>query len=139
VNYVSSVSDAKLVVEAVQQIGQRAVAVKADVSEQDDVCEMIEFVDRHFGRLDILVSNAATGGFRWVLDANARHFEATMNTNVRALIYLVQSAAPLLEKSPGRAKVVALSSHGSHMALPMYGLIGASKAALESLGTAFDA
>ena len=39
----------------------------------------------------------------------------------------------LLERLEGRAKVVALSSHGSRMALPMYGLIGASKAALESL------
>jgi hypothetical protein len=56
-----------------------------------------------------------------------------MNTNVRALMFLVQSALPLLERSNGRSKVVALSSHGSQMALPMYGLIGASKAALEAM------
>ncbi len=109
------------------------IAVKADVSEQDDVSEMIDHVRKTFGRLDILVSNAATGGFRLVIGASARNFEAAMNTNVRALMFLVQSALPLLERSEGRAKVVALSSHGSHMALPMYGLIGASKAALESL------
>jgi enoyl-[acyl-carrier protein] reductase III len=35
--------------------------------------------------------------------------------------------------SPHRRKVIALSSHGSHRALPAYGLIGASKAALESM------
>jgi enoyl-[acyl-carrier protein] reductase III len=133
VNYVTSASDAQRVVEEIQQLGRTAVAVKADVSEQDDVQEMMEFVERTFGRLDILVSNAATGGFRWLMTANAKHFEAAMNTNVRALMYLVQSSYKLLEKSPGRAKVVALSSHGSHMALPMYGLIGASKAALESM------
>jgi enoyl-[acyl-carrier protein] reductase III len=56
-----------------------------------------------------------------------------MHTNVLPLIYLVQAALPLLSRGPGRGKVVAISSHGSHMALPMYGLIGASKAALESL------
>jgi enoyl-[acyl-carrier protein] reductase III len=39
----------------------------------------------------------------------------------------------MLERSEGRSKVVAISSHGSHKALPAYGLIGASKAALESL------
>lgn len=133
VNYASSVEGARQTVEAVQRLGRRAVAIKADVTEQDDVCEMIDYVKQSFGRLDIMVSNAATGGFRPVLGASAKNFEAAMNTNVRALMYLVQSAVPLLEKSPGRAKIVALSSHGSQIALPMYGLIGASKAALEAL------
>ena len=53
-----------------------------------------------------------------------------------ALLFLVQEALPLLERKPprtGRAKVIALSSHGSNMALPWYGLIGSSKAALESI------
>jgi enoyl-[acyl-carrier protein] reductase III len=133
VNYVSSVDGARQTVAAVQGLGRRAFAVKADVTEQDDVSEMIDYVEQTFGRLDIVISNAATGGFRPVMGASAKNFEAAMNTNVRALMYLVQSAVPLLEKSPGRAKIVAISSHGSMIALPMYGLIGASKAALESL------
>ncbi|HEX3727016.1 MAG TPA: SDR family oxidoreductase [Pirellulales bacterium] len=133
VNYVSSVDAARQTVEAVQRHGRRAIAVKADVSEQDDVREMVEFIKQSFGRLDIVVSNAASGGFRPVMGASAKNFEAAMNTNVRALMYLVQSTVPLLEKSPDRAKIVALSSHGSQIALPWYGLIGASKAALEAL------
>ena len=133
INYVSSVENAQQTVAAVQRYGRRAIAVKADVCEQEDVSEMIDHVRQTFGRLDILVSNAAAGGFRLVIGASARNFESAMNTNVRALMFLVQSALPLLERSEGRAKVVALSSHGSQMALPMYGLIGASKAALESL------
>ncbi|HEV3024976.1 MAG TPA: SDR family oxidoreductase, partial [Pirellulales bacterium] len=133
VNYVTSTEGARQTVEEVQRLGRRAVAIKADVTEQDDVSEMIDYVKQSFGRLDIVVSNAATGGFRPVMAASAKNFEAAMNTNVRALMYLVQSALPLLEKSPGRAKIVALSSHGSFIALPMYGLIGASKAALESM------
>jgi enoyl-[acyl-carrier protein] reductase III len=133
VNYVSSADGARETVRAVQQFGRRAIAVKADVSEQLDVGEMIDYVRQTFGQLDIVVSSAASGGFRPVMGASARNFEAAMNTNVRALMYLVQSAVPLLEQSPSRAKIVALSSHGSQIALPWYGLIGASKAALESL------
>src|SRR6185503_12390860 len=49
------------------------------------------------------------------------------------LLTLVQNARDLLVRNEGRAKVIALSSHGSHRALPHYALIGASKAALESL------
>lgn len=133
VNYVTSRGAAERVAGAIRDLGRRTAVVKADVSEQEDVVAMVDFVRSSFGRLDILVSNAATGGFRPLLTATSRHFEATMNTNVRALMFLVQAAFPLLERSVGRAKVIALSSSGSHLAHPQYGLIGSSKAALESM------
>lgn len=132
-NYVTSRSAADQTAEMVAALGRRVAVVKADVSEQDDIESMLDFVRDEFGRLDILVSNAASGGFRPLLSATARNFEAAMNTNVRALIYLVQAAMPLLEKAEGRAKVIGISSHGSHLALPYYGLIGGTKAALESI------
>ncbi len=133
VNYVTSQTQAQEVAQEIQRLGRRAATVKADISEYEDVGAMIEFIHKKFERLDVLISNAASGGFRSLLDANARHFEATMNTNVRALLNLAQAALPLLKQTNGRSKIVALSSHGSWRALPAYGLIGASKAALESL------
>jgi enoyl-[acyl-carrier protein] reductase III len=132
-NYVTSQSAATEVATEIQALGRRVATVKADVSEPDDVAAMLEFVQQRFGRLDVLISNAASGGFRQLLDASPRHFENAMNTNVRALLLLAQAARPMLERTEGRGKVVAISSHGSHKALPAYGLIGASKAALESL------
>lgn len=133
VNYLSSQTAATEVAQQIQQNGRRSVVVKADVSEQEDVAAMIEYVREKFGRLDIIISNAASGGFRPLMNAKKSHFDGAMSTNVLALIHLVQSAQSLLTRSDGRARVVALSSHGSHLALPSYGLIGASKAALESL------
>ena len=133
INYVTSRAAAMEVGQEISAIGRRAVVVKADISEADDVQSMVEFVDEELGQLDIVISNAATSGFRPLLEATPRNFEAAMQTNVLALIHLVQAAMPLLEKGEQRGKVVAISSHGSHMALPMYGLIGGSKAALESI------
>lgn len=133
VNYVTSQSAANEVAEKIRAMGRRAAVIKADVSEQEDVSSMLEFVGQTFGRLDVLVSNAATGGFRPLLDTSPRNFEAAMNTNVRSLLFLVQAAMPLLERKEGRAKVITLSSHGSRIAIPMYGMIGTSKAALEGL------
>lgn len=144
VNYVTSSSAAKEVADAICLMGRRAATVKADVSEPEDITSMLEFVGNAFGKLDILVSNAASGGFRSLLSATPRHFEATMKTNVQALMLLTQAALPLMQPvgdaarsgtSPAgqRRKIIALSSHGSHRALPAYGLIGASKAALESM------
>lgn len=132
-NYVTSQSAVMRVAESIDRIGRKVAVVKADVSEQEDIEEMIQFVDSTFGRLNIVVSNAATGGFRSLLDADSRHFDAAMHSNVRPLIYLVQQSLRFLEQGPGRGKVIALTSHGATMALPSYGLIGASKAALEAL------
>jgi enoyl-[acyl-carrier protein] reductase III len=139
VNYVTSSSAAKEVADAICAMGRRAATVKADVSEPEDIASMLEFVGNAFGRLDILVSNAASGGFRSLLAATPRHFDAAMKTNVQALMLLTQAALPLLHRDPQssdaarRRKIIALSSHGSHRALPAYGLIGASKAAIESM------
>ncbi len=133
VNYVTSRNAALEVARRIRDLGRRAYVIKADISEEDDIHCLMEFVKEHIGRLDILVSNAASGGFRPLLGASAQHFHAAMNLNVLALMHLVQAAAPLLERRSGRAKVIAISSHGSQIALPMYGLVGTSKAALESM------
>ena len=133
-NYVTSRKAAMEVAAEIEKYGRKCYVLKGDVSEQDDVQSMLGFVRDHVGRLDILVSNAATGGFRQMLAATKNNFDAAFHTNVLALLYLVQAAMPLLEVSKShRRKIVTLSSHGSTSALPMYGLIGSSKAALESL------
>lgn len=133
INYVTSRKAALEVAERVRDYGSTAAVVKADVSRREDVEAMIEFVKMEFGALDVLVSNAATGGFRPLMATTDNNFEAAMNVNVRPLIYLVQAALPLMEHAEGSAKVIAMSSHGARMALPMYGTIGSSKAALEAI------
>lgn len=133
INYVTAREPALEVAEQIKALGRNAAVVRADVTERMDVDDMLAFVGEKFGHLDILVSNAATGGFRPLLAATDRNFEAAMNTNARALLYLVQASVKLMADKPQRSKIVAISSHGSHMALPMYGVIGATKAALEAL------
>ncbi len=118
INYIAARSAAEEVAAAVLALGRRTAVVKADVAEPEDVAAMMDFVKETFGTLDILVSNAATGGFRPLLTTTPHQFEVAMSTNVGALIVLMQTAMPLLERSAGGAKVIAL---------------GATKAALESL------
>jgi enoyl-[acyl-carrier protein] reductase III len=133
VNYVTSGREADDVAAQIAALGRNAACVRADVGEEEDVADMVGFVEREFGRLDVLVHNAATGGFRPLAATTQRHFDAAMHTNVLSLVHLLKAATPLLERADGRGKVVVLSSHGTHMALPMYGLIGGSKAALTAL------
>ena len=133
INYVTSAGEANLVAEQIAALGRSVACIRADVSHEEDVEEMLRFVTAEFGQLDILVHNAATGGFRPLAATTQRHFDAAMHTNVLSLVHLLKSATPLLEQANGRGKAVVLSSHGTHMALPMYGLIGGSKAALTAL------
>lgn len=133
INFISSQRAANEVAEEIAQLGRQAMTIKADMSEAEDIACMFEQLHSQFGRLDILVSNAASGGFRHLLNASPANFEAAMNTNVRSLMLATQAALPLMTGGGIRRKIIALSSHGSHRALPAYGLIGASKAALESM------
>lgn len=133
INFVTSQSAASEVAGEIARLGRSAITVKADMSEPEDIASMLEIVGNEFGKLDFLISNAASGGFRQLMDASPANFEAAMNTNVRALMLLAQTALPLMRHEGPRRKIIALSSHGSHRALPAYGLIGASKAAIESL------
>ena len=133
INYLNSSDLARQVAKEVQALGRKAYTVKADVTQGDDVAQMMEYVADHVGQLDLLISNVAGGGFRDLMKAELIHFRAAMETNVMPTLALVRAGQTLLESSEFGARVVALSSHGSSRAIPSYGLIGASKAALESL------
>lgn len=133
VNFLNSPDRAKEVVNSIQNCGGRAVAVRADVSERDDVHAMMEIIGEHFGQLDIIVSNAAAGGFRPLTQVTPASFDSILRINTAPVLWLTQAALPLLQASQSIARVIAISSHGSIRGIANYGAIGASKAALESL------
>ncbi|MEE2904006.1 MAG: SDR family oxidoreductase [Myxococcota bacterium] len=136
ITYLNAPADAQEVAGEIMALGRKTLVLKADLSEEEDIKHLVDTVNEHFGELDILVSNAAGGGFRPAMNVSTNNFEYAMNLNARAFMLLMQEAAPLLKRSPdrpGRAKAISISSFGAVRALPMYGAIGATKAALEAL------
>lgn len=136
VNFLSSQEKAVEVAKEIDSINAShadVMLVKADVSRREDIQSMVEEVESRFGGLDIIVSNAAAGGFRALSELTPVNFEAVLRTNASPVIWLAQAAAKSLGTGPHNGKVVAVSSHGSRWSVPHYGAIGASKAALESL------
>jgi enoyl-[acyl-carrier protein] reductase III len=89
----------------------------------------IEF-RKHFDRLDILVSNAASGVLKPTLELSLKHWRWCLETNALALNLLTQRAVLLM---PSGGRIIAISSLGAVRAIPGYAFIGASKAALEAL------
>ena len=130
VNYVRHKQDAQKTAAEVEQRGQRCLLVKANVAKEADVSTMFEAISEAFGSLDVLVSNAASGVLKPVLELTERHWNWAMDINARALLSLVQHGMPLMKRG---SRVIAVSSLGSIRAIENYTTVGASKAALESL------
>ena len=130
VNYVRHKQDALATAKEVEKFGQRCLLVKANVARESDVDSMFEQIAEEFGCLDVLVSNAASGVLKPVLELTERHWNWAMDINARALLSLVQHALPLMKEG---GRVIAVSSLGSVRAIENYTTVGASKAALESL------
>ena len=130
VNYFSSAEEAEALSRELETQGVRSFSFQADVTDHPAIEEMFEAIRAEFGKLDILVSNAASGVLRPALEMTSKHWRRCMETNALALNYLVQQARSLMGRG---SRVLALSSLGAHRAVPDYAFVGASKAALESL------
>jgi NAD(P)-dependent dehydrogenase (short-subunit alcohol dehydrogenase family) len=103
---------------------------RADLTTPEGVQKVAAVVEAAGAPLGGLVHCAATGVHRSVVELTSRHLDWTMALNVRSFFELVKLLLPRL--GPG-SSIVALSSPGASRAVPEYGLVGASKGALESL------
>ena len=134
VNYYNSHAEAASLCEEIGRLGRRAIALQGSVGDPDSVAEMFTALKGSFERLDIVISNAASGVLKPALEMKLKHFRWCMETNAFALALLAQHAAPMMRDG---GRIVAMSSLGSQRAMPHYGFVGASKAALEALVRTF--
>ncbi len=132
VNFFRNRPPAEATAEAIRDLGRKALVIKANVGDLDDLNSLFDRVDNCFGRLDVLIHNAASGYNRPSLKQRPKGWDWTMNINARSLLFGAQRAANIMQKNGG-GKIVAISSLGSQRVLPDYVSVGASKAALESL------
>jgi enoyl-[acyl-carrier protein] reductase III len=130
INFFRSRDSSKAAVAEIEAKGVHSVAVRANMGNEEQIAPMFEEVKKAFGKLDILVSNAALGHFGNVLDVNDKMWDVAMATNAKALLFSAQEAVKMM---PNGGKIVALTSLGSHRYIPGYAAIGVSKAAIETL------
>jgi enoyl-[acyl-carrier protein] reductase III len=132
INYARSRSAAQEVANEIEALGRKVLIVKANVGDVEKIKQMFTQIDEAFGRLDIFVSNAASGVLRPAMELEESHWDWTMNINSKALLFCAQEAAKLMERNGG-GKIVSISSLGSIRYLKNYTTVGVSKAALEAL------
>lgn len=132
INYNRSKTAAQETAAEIEKLGVKTLTVKANVGQPEKIKEMFVKIDEEFGRLDLLVSNAASGVLRHIMELEESHWDWTMNINAKALLFLGQEAAKRMEVVGG-GKIVSISSLGSIRYLKNYTTVGVSKAAIEAL------
>ena len=90
----------------------------------------MESVRNRFGRLDILINNAASGVNRSGMELEEKHWDWTLDINTKAPWLCTKEAVPLMARG---GRVVNISSLGAGRVLPNYLSVGVSKAGLEAV------
>lgn len=111
VNYSASAQAAAEVVKTIEAAGGRAAAVQADVGGLASHEPLIRAALERFGRLDILVNNAAIDRRVPILDAAPEQWDAVFNVNLRGPYFLAQRAAKEMVKTGGGAVLNISSVH----------------------------
>ncbi|KAL8928900.1 MAG: hypothetical protein Q9172_000738 [Xanthocarpia lactea] len=130
INYLSNPSSAE---ELVETIGHdRALAVKANVSDVIEIEKLVKQAVDKFGKIDILIPNAGTAPMKDLEQTTEDDFDYTMALNVKGPYFLCQKAAPHM--APG-SHVVLLSTSvcKNSSIMPNYLLYITSKGAIEQM------
>src|SRR3954464_15285536 len=131
VNYASSKEGADRVVSEIAAEGGKAVAVRGNVADQDDIRRLFTETREVFGRLDILVNNAGIYEFAPIEQVTAEHFHRQFDLNVLGLILTSQEAGQHF--GPEGGCIVNISSVVSSFAPPNAAVYSATKAAVDAV------
>jgi len=124
VHYGTSAKDAAEVVGKIEEMGRKAVAIRADLRSVDEIRQMLVEVGNELGRLDVLVNSAANFLPGSVISTTEEVWDASLDTNVKAPFFVAQAAAPMLRRSKGA--IVNFADTGGLLGWP--GFIGHSVA-----------
>ena len=118
---------------AVAAIGQNATGVQADSTRLGDLDRLYELVQKQRGRIDVLYANAGGGEMIPLGAITEAHFDQTFDRNVKAVVFTVQKALPLLEKATNGASVILAGSTTSVKGTANFSIYSATKAAVRNL------
>ena len=109
VNYSKSEERAQSAVSEIKEQGSEALAVKADVSQSDEVRKLINVCVERFGRLDILVNNAGILPFGSIEEITDEILDRVFRVNFYGTFYCCREAVPVMKKQR-YGKIVNISS-----------------------------
>lgn len=129
INYLGPEDEADEAKRLVEEQGGRVTLIPGDISTPEGSAAVVATVAAETERIDVLVHCAVLTVSGPILDADPARFRQAVEVNAMSLLYIVQSALPLLGAG---SSVVYLSSRGARLALKDYASVGAPKAMAEA-------
>jgi len=137
VNYVSSKGPAEEVCKIIEGFnnGAKAISIQADVSKVSEITRLFEEAKKHFGRLDIVMSNSGTESWDKTEEVTEEKYDHVFNLNARAQFFVGQAAYKYLEDN---GRVILMSSIAAGLlGVKDHALYNASKMAVIGMIKAF--
>ena len=135
ITYLSNRAQAEAVAQKIIALGRRALSVQADVGIESDVLNLFAQIDQHFGRIDVLVNNAAILRQKLFRDIQVTELEKLFAVNVIGSFICAREAIKRMSKNNGGAggSIVNISSIASRFGSPFeYVDYAASKGAIDT-------
>ncbi|OZI07967.1 NAD(P)-dependent oxidoreductase [Siphonobacter sp. BAB-5385] len=130
ISYLNEEEDARETAQYIEQAGRKAVLVPGDISEESHCQEIVQKAVAEFGRIDILVNNAAFQMARESLqEIPSEEWDRTFKTNIYAMFYLCKAAEPFMK--PG-STIVNTTSVNAYTPNPTLLAYTATKAAIQN-------
>jgi NAD(P)-dependent dehydrogenase (short-subunit alcohol dehydrogenase family) len=102
--------DLEKVGEEIKKLGRRCLPVQAHLGRVEEINQLVKRVLEEFGRIDILVNNAATNPtMAQAIDVDERAWDSIMNLNLKGLFFLSQTVARVMREKGG-GKIINVSS-----------------------------
>ena len=142
INYAGSEDKAKEVAASVEQLGRKAIVVKADVTNESDVKSMVKSVITELGSIDVLVNNAGITRDNLLIRMKEDEFDQVINTNLKGVFLCMKAASrPMMKQRSGKiiniSSVVGISGNPGQMnyVAAKSGVIGMTKTAAKELAS----
>ncbi len=133
VNHPGETKEAREVVRLIRSRGGEAVSVRADVASKRQVDRMVSRVIERFGRIDILVNNAAVCPFAEFLDITEDAWDRTHDVNLRGVFLCSQAVARHMVEQGIHGRIISVSSFASYVGGIIQAHYCASKAGVNLL------
>ena len=118
---------------AAQSLGERGAAVLMDVSDQSSIEQAVQTTIDRFGRIDVLINNAAIFTAAPIVEIERADFERCFSINVAGTLFTLQAVAKHMIERGGGGKIINMASQAGRRGESLVGVYCASKAAVISL------
>ncbi|UJF32978.1 SDR family NAD(P)-dependent oxidoreductase [Paenibacillus hexagrammi] len=127
-----SVNDLEKLVAEIAQEGGEAYAVPLDVRNVGEIQEVMNRIQKHFGRIDIVVNNAGLGANHPATEVTEADWDSMMDVNLKGLFFCCQAAGRIMLEQ-GYGRIINMSSQASVVGIKDHAVYCASKGGVNQL------